>query len=317
MSNQERAYQRHLRRQARRGFDARKLKWFCTAAEEEFASLGQLTSLGYRKHWRLIGGKIRPARQERFYVHRDNGSDILGVAHLDSVQGQRWCHLHNTVAGPVVASPTLDDRLGAYVICSLLPACGLKADWLLTVGEESCDSTAQEFETDKEYNWIFSFDRRGTDVVMYHYETSENRQRIASVGATVSDGSYSDICELEHLGVAGFNFGVGYRDYHDTRAWAPLNDTFLQAGRFLSFHQKYGSERIEHVASQPEPWWWNDKGWPSESEDNEECPECGAWALVRLTNGYFCDNCGRWMGPIRTDTHSLTDSEWQHLEEMA
>lgn len=258
---------------------------------------------------RIKGKKYEFSKRQRFYVHQDNGADVLGVAHLDSVQGQRWCRFyHSQRLGPIVASPTLDDRLGAYVIGHLLPAAGIKVDWLFTVGEESCDSTAKDFECDKEYNWTFSFDRRGTDVVMYDYETPENRERIEELGAQVGIGSYSDICELEHLGVAGFNFGVGYHDYHDTNAYAPLAETFLNVGRFMSFYQRHATERIEHYGR---PQWWDSE------EIDEECHACGAWALMKCVNGSFCDNCGQWLDTDRPRLHTLSDAEWRKYREGA
>lgn len=318
MTRSERAHQRSLRKRVRRAFEPACLRRICTMSETDFAAYGQVTDLGSTRIAlpKGIFGRNRYRDEPRFYVHQDNGADILGVAHLDSVQGQRFCSFYNSNMGPVVASPTLDDRLGVYVIAELLPALGVKCDWLLTVGEESCSSTAGEFGTDKQYNWIFSFDRRGTDVVMYDYETAENRERLSEVGAPVGEGSYSDICDLAHLGVAGFNWGVGYRDYHSSDAWAPLNETFLQVGRFLSFHERYQSERIEHVSRRLR-WWDEDFG--EESEDT--CPRCD-----EPMEGEYCTICDvDWSDvSFRADIGTglrryfgLTESEWRKLQEQA
>ena len=303
--------QRTLRKRARRLFRLDRLRWYCTADEREFGCLGELVDLGQRQVRRLAKRRQDDwyTSQDRFYVHRDNGSDILAVAHLDTVQGRRECRMYRGESGDVVASPTLDDRLGAYVICDLLPAMGIKLDWLLTTGEESCDSTAREFQASKPYNWIVSFDRGGTDVVMYEYETADLCDLVHSVNAPVGNCSYSDICDLEHLGVAGFNWGVGYRNYHSPRAYVLLADLWLNVGRFCDFHQRYGDTRLEHVAR---PKWWEADEW---LEDEDECPACA----FRLQD-YWCDNCQSdwtdYFAMLDDRRYSeLTEKEWRELEE--
>ncbi len=183
--------------------------------------------------------KVTLPGKDRFYWYQNNGSDVLAVAHLDTVQMDRTCQVIDTAAGPLAVSGALDDRLGVYVILDLLPSLGVTCDWLLTTDEEIGRSTATEFSEDyngKQYNWIIQFDRGGTDVVMYEYETKEYCSLVEDAGARVGMGSYSDICELEDLGCTGFNWGVGYEDYHSPRAHAWLNDTFRMVARFLKFH---------------------------------------------------------------------------------
>lgn len=179
----------------------------------------------------------RTYNHDRFYFHRDNNSRILAVAHLDSVQSDPTCTVIDTNAGPLVLSGALDDRLGAYVICELLPKLGITCDLLLTMDEEEAASTAAEFTTTKLYNWMIEFDRGGTDVVMYQYETPELADLVEASGAYVGMGSYSDISTLDHLGCAGFNWGVGYADYHSKRSHAWLVDTFKMVEEFMEFYE--------------------------------------------------------------------------------
>jgi hypothetical protein len=192
----------------------------------------------------------------RFYYYKDNGSNILGIAHLDSVQDDGTANIVETNAGLLVTSGTLDDRLGAYVILDLLPQLGVKVDWLLTTDEEIAASTAEDFAYDwchtpsmKSYDWMFQFDRGGTDVVMYQYETPDLCDLVEEAGARVGSGSFSDICYLDPLGCAGLNWGVGYQDYHGPRAHAWLEDTFRMVGTFLNF---YEANKNEHLAHMPE-----------------------------------------------------------------
>lgn len=212
---------------------------------------------------------LAPTRdsQNRFLHYRNNDSNILAVAHLDSVQPDGTCTIEQTDTGPLVRSGTLDDRLGAYVILELLPQLGVTVDWLLTTDEELGATTAEDFAIDKPYNWMFQFDRGGTDVVMYDYETTELADLVRASGAKVGLGSFSDICALEHLGCAGFNWGVGYRDYHSHRSHAWLEDTFTMVTRFLRFYTTNKGLALPHT---PGLRYWDDYGW------SMPCTDCGA-----------------------------------------
>ena len=98
-------------------------------------------------------------------IYRDNGAKVLAVAHLDYVG---WTHPYFTRHGRRINAMQLNDRLGAWVILDLLHDLGLdpdKYDILLCDMEEVGDSTAQFFKPKKQYNWIFEFDRAGTDFV--------------------------------------------------------------------------------------------------------------------------------------------------------
>lgn len=192
-----------------------------------------------------------------FYLFRDAGSDILAVAHLDTVglAYERSCRFVSTEGGPVVFSRALDDRLGAYIILDMLPKLGLDFDILLTVGEESGRSTAAYFEQSKQYDWMIEFDRGGSDVVMYQYDDDNVRALVKESGARVGDGIFSDICYLEHLGVKGFNWGVGYQDYHGPRAHAYLDDTCDMVDRFLDFHANNAGVYMPHKDDGRSSWW--------------------------------------------------------------
>jgi hypothetical protein len=183
-----------------------------------------------------------------WFAFKDNGSDILAVAHLDTVADAdaRRANFVNTEAGPVVFSRALDDRLGAYTILELLPRLGLNFDVLLTVGEEMGQSTAAFFETTKQYKWIIEFDRGGTDVVLYQYENDDMVSRVKASGARVGVGSYSDVSYMSHVGAKGINWGVGYRDYHGPRAHAYIDDYVAMIAYFLEFHRTNRGVALPH-----------------------------------------------------------------------
>lgn len=229
-------YQRVLR-----AFDHEALGDVCAMHEDDFAEKYGLET------WTI---ESRDGVNDKFY-YIDNGSNILAVAHLDTVgpHEQREAHFVNTeAAGPVVYSRALDDRLGAYTILELLPAMGIKYDILLTTGEESGQSTAEFFEPPegKEYHWMIEFDRGGTDVVMYQYEDSELKGLVKDVGASVGIGAFSDISYMSHLEIKGLNWGVGYREYHGPRAHAYLQDYWMMLGMYVKFHERNADTYLPH-----------------------------------------------------------------------
>lgn len=189
------------------------------------------------------------------YGFIDRGGSVLAVAHLDVSPSVK--HIADTVLYDAEAdddflmSPALDDRLGVYVILDLLPEMGLVFDVLLTTDEEIGNSSAGKFVTDKEYDWIFQFDRRGTDVVMYDYETVNLSTLLMEMGFEVGAGSFSDICYLTHLGVAGFNFGVGYHLEHTENCYVNLSDTLEMVEKFWHFFLINDGVKLTYT---PAPW---------------------------------------------------------------
>ena len=233
-----------------RAFSRKSLRRVCEADERSFGDAYDMETV------HLAGARA----PENFYFYKDNGSNVLAVAHLDTVAyaADRACRFVTTEGGgTVVFSRALDDRLGAYVILELLPLLGLQYDVLLTVGEESGQSTAGCFEPPKgkHYDYMIEFDRGGTDVVMYQYDDAEVRQLVKDAGARVGDGSFSDVSYLGHLGIKGFNWGVGYRDYHGPRAHAFLDDTFAMVDRYLTFAEQNEGVYMPHDEVEDErPW---------------------------------------------------------------
>lgn len=218
-------------------FDRKALSKICTMRETKFGSAFDMEKVG-----------VDQREPDGFYFFKDNGSSVLAVAHLDTVAPDhtRECNYVSTRGGEVVYSRALDDRLGAYIILDLLPNLGIQYDVLLTVGEETGNSTAAFFEPPKQYDWMIEFDRGGTDVVMYEYDDLPTREAVRDCGARVGEGIFSDICYLNHLGVKGFNWGVGYQDYHYPRAHAYLDDTFSMVSKYLTFQQQNSGIYMPH-----------------------------------------------------------------------
>lgn len=188
-------------------------------------------------------GFIYKTEDNRKFYFMDNRADILAVAHLDTVQPEpafKYFAQDN-----VIKSSVLDDRLGVYLILEHLMQ-DLDYDVLLTKDEEIGKSTARSFNIGKNYNWIFSFDRKGTDVVMYNYESPEMISLLSKYGFKAGKGTYSDICELEHLGCKGFNFGTGYYNAHSKQGYARLDELARNIVKFREFYNENKDIKLPH-----------------------------------------------------------------------
>ena len=179
------------------------------------------------------------------YFFKDNGSKVLAVAHLDTVQDERHFGIAKS-DNNIIWNCQLDDRLGAWMILHLLPEMGINMDVLLTTGEESCMSTAQFFSAQKDYNWLVEFDRSGTDVVTYQYRESDWKKEL-SIYRNINHGSYSDISELGHLGVCGANWGVGYYSHHWHTSRFRISEMWQTANLFELFYKNNKEKKFKHT----------------------------------------------------------------------
>lgn len=238
------------------------------------------------------------------HYFKDNGSSVLGIAHLDTVQGERWSTWARTSKDLYIFSPCLDDRLGAYIILELLPHLGVKVDWLLTEGEESGQSTGADFEPSKLYNWMFQFDRRGDGMVMYQYDNAEMRKMMKESGWKVEWGSFSDICHMNFMECKGFNFGTGYHDEHSVNSYALLSETVGSVTKFVDFYHQYKNTRFPHNPLQVTRYSESRKGaiiyhrgaFGSSSDEREVmCPLCREWTVYNFMA--FLNKC------THCDTH--------------
>ena len=286
-------------------------------------------------------------------IHQDNGSKILAVAHLDTVLNTKHFYTvhHNGEVGIINAQ--LDDRLGVYVLLHVLPKLGLKYDLLLTEGEEVGRSTASHFRPPRQYNWMFQFDRAGTDVVLYDYECPDLIDRVQLAGGMVGVGSFSDIVYLDDLGCRGLNWGVGYEDNHSINSYALWSDVLMQVGTFVNFYKenadtflpftekdRYKSWRGSYRAA----WEWDDvpqrpmfgknfiyeaesDTWVEDNDDWDlECPYCAEEDCLGVS---YCTECNapfhnNWKvfssgicdscEWIKHQSHRMTDEEFYHRD---
>ena len=236
----------------------------CNIPIEDFRSLGDVADT---EHGQLV------------YI--DRGAPVLAVAHLDWVGYQPA-----KITNKRITCEQLDDRLGAWMLLHYLPSIGFhNYDILLTDSEEVGNSTAQHFETNKQYNWLFEFDRAGSDVVMYDYETRELGEMLGEYNWKTGLGSFSDISYLEHLNCKAFNFGVGYHRQHSPQCYAEFSEVFANANRFIPFANDFVGELLPHE-KQPTNDWYSDDGW---MDEDTTCGDCGE---LLAADWAYCPHCG-------------------------
>lgn len=187
------------------------------------------------------------------------------VCHADTVvNGGESGHEFRISKGKAY-SIALDDRLGIACMFQAIQDQTPLGDCAMLIcdDEEIGRSTASIFDYDVNPNWLVELDRRGTDAVMYEYETPLLQSLLRSVGFKIGSGSFSDICYLEHLEVVGFNVGVGYHHEHSNECFADLADTHAQIDKLHKFLAKFGDVRLDHESysprhqdySQDRPYW--------------------------------------------------------------
>ncbi len=206
------------------------LKEIATAKIEDFKKYGEVTET-----------------ENGIYIFIDNGANVLAVAHLDTVQNSgHYYTLQSDDEEEIIHNAQMDDRLGAYIIMYVLPRLGVKADILLTENEETGRSTAQHFISKKPYNWIFEFDRAGTDAVLYQYEDEETRKLLEEHGIHVGKGSYSDIADMDNLGVKAINFGTGAYESHNPKSHGVVSQIKHCITKFLKFYNATKDTKLPH-----------------------------------------------------------------------
>jgi len=196
-------------------------------------------------------------------IHINNGGQILGVAHLDWVKFNPNPIITNNY---VINCPQLDDRLGAFVLLDHLKTkTNIPYDILLCDSEEIGRSTAGLYKTElvnKEYNWIFEFDRNGDDVVTYDYSEKWFDELLEAYDFKVGWGSFSDICKLEHLLIKGANIGVGYSKEHTDKCYADLLMMDRQVSKFAKMMEDFASTKLDHTPLQRVRYYDMDDDWP-------------------------------------------------------
>lgn len=219
------------------------LYWVLTRKDiDGFREFMQLLSYDQNKNVAFVNvAKGRFEGDQYLYAQTHPDSKVLAVGHCDYV---KFHSPRITVNRKKVYAGQLDDRLGVWLITCILPQLILPScpfDILLTDNEERGNSSAAFFKPPrgKKYNWVFEFDRRGTDVALYDYACDDLEKLIEHYGLKTTTGSFTDICMLD-LNCAAMNVGTGYYNEHTDSCHANFLDTFRNVYKFLAlYHDCY------------------------------------------------------------------------------
>lgn len=227
---------------------------------------------------------------KRYYIYVDNQSPILGICHLDGTMSYNKPELRKRTTGEKgkkaeyrYYSTFVDDRSGVYALLHLLPQVGVVTDLLFTTDEEKGMSTGRYFTPKRHYNWMYQFDRKGTDAVYYMYRGKEWLEALRKHFGHLDPGIASDICKMNHMGIQGVNIGTGYHDYTSSRGYTSLNELSQQVRRFQRFFDEFHEQHFQWedtYYSRPGRLGGYQNIYEMEEEDDDEEMERGEHAVT-------------------------------------
>ncbi len=222
--------------------------------------------------------------QNRIFIDRD--SDVLFVAHIDTVIKPKYVRRRKTKKGKIkrIYAQGLDDRLGCMLAYELSEQFG--ADLLICDNEEKCQSSGQ-FHNLKDYNWIAEFDRTGDDVVTYDLDNGAFRDALGELW-DIGIGTFSDILQLETMACC-VNIGIGYEFAHSKDSFVCIKTMKKQIDKFRRFYAKY--KDVKFVRDYKPHDLWDDYPY-----GGGECELCGMLGDVEYMFGHIiCKECFEYM----------------------
>lgn len=237
--------------------------------------------------------KGRCKRERHIYV--DNGTPVLLVAHIDTVQSPRYISPSDGAG--------FDDRLGVYCTHQLVTTYPTWFDLLLTDYEESFGSTAQYFVPSHDYNFVVELDREGEDYVDYGLASEDFHKIMEQYGFTKSLGSYTDIVEMDHIKVSKVNIGIGVSGSHSLHSSFDPGVMYRQLDRLLALCADYKDQSFpcDRAATDRLPVYLyggtdddmdfdSMTDWPIWHSRYRVCPLCGD-DIQKSIYGDYCPSC--------------------------
>jgi len=245
-------------------------------------------------------------RVDKHRVFIDRGSDILIVAHLDTIQKPKW----NKLEGGILYAAGLDDRLGCFLAYQISEKLGL--DLLLTDHEE-CGKTTGMSHTLKDYNWIAEFDRGGSDVVTYDLDCPEFIDALDEFFG-VGYGTYSDIASLDTMACC-VNIGIGYESDHSKDSYVDLSVTADQMDRFQKFYALHKDHKfVQTITEQGHGRFEDVNCWPrrrTKKDFWDECDICGSGNTQPIFGYLLCRQCVEYMMESDRMINSIRDMNYE------
>lgn len=240
-------------------------------------------------------------RIDKHRIFIDRGSDILVIAHLDTVKKPKW----NKLSHNILYASGLDDRLGCFLANQVAEELGL--DLLLTDHEERGGTTGM-FHTLKDYNWIVEFDRGGAGVVTYDLDCPEFLDALDEFFG-VEQGLYSDICSLDTTACC-INIGIGYdrRSAHSEDSFAELSVTADQIRRFKEFYAAHKDHKFVQAERLDD---WDQLGSYGSRRYWDECDICGSDNANEIFGYLLCFDCVQYMMESEGLINDIQDKKYE------
>lgn len=178
--------------------------------------------------------------QKGLYLYYDNPkASVLLVAHIDTVTKAQLKNHHttNTKSGKITIANKkadclgADDRAGIYTILEYIRIHGIaNVSILFTHGEETGGIGISAFVKDKHkldhIKLAIEIDKGGEHNVACVYDDDDSKLQdyLTNLGYKLIWGSYTDICNLQDIGISAVNISANYYKQHTTSEYLIFSD---------------------------------------------------------------------------------------------
>lgn len=152
------------------------------------------------------------------------------VAHLDTVHTPHIDKYDKNLG--IYHGAGFDCRSGFFACMKLYKSCE-NVGVLLTDYEEIGESTAfYASEVIGQYNiaLLLELDKAGNGYTFYDFYNSSLCNLLSKLGVVETQGSYSDVCQLDFIGICGVNLGVGYSQAHSKNSYQSKDGLMFAIG---------------------------------------------------------------------------------------
>ena len=138
--------------------------------------------------------------------------------------------------------------------------------------------------------------------VCYMYTNKNWQSAIKQITGFIDTGSYSDISDLESLGICGVNWAIGYTEPHTKFCKVDINEYLITTEKFYRFYEKnknilyphfqtFSSKRSIYWLDEPD-YFYSGSGY--KQNKSTHCEYCGAKTKTTYSKRYelnLCSDC--------------------------
>jgi hypothetical protein len=188
----------------------------------------------------LRKGYTQKHKNNDYLYYENRGSNVLLVAHLDTVHRTFKTNTFNVITKDNKTHITnisgdclgADDRAGVFTILEYLRLYNEVPNILFTQGEETGGTGIASFVSDghdtKHIMLAIEIDKSGLPNVACVYDDldSELESFLLSHDMDLVSGSYTDICNLQDIGISSVNISANYYHQHTKNEYMIVDDVY-------------------------------------------------------------------------------------------